>query len=147
MSGYLPGSTRQIHETQADGSIHAVSIDLTKGEGKIGEYDIGRIPTSNPKAESELLYKMRLIRQKLAIGVEIGWSENHARNNSFPIIDYYQQRHQIKEITNNNIKSSQERIRTYNNAETKRIIYLYRYVNTYRDSYGKAAEKGNPTTQ
>ena len=45
---------KQLHETQADGSVHAVSIDPgvrtpftwyspTKGVGKIGQYDIGRI--------------------------------------------------------------------------------------------------------
>src|ERR1044072_281502 len=45
---------KQHHETQADNSIHAVSIDPgvrtpftwyspTKGVGKIGEHDIGRI--------------------------------------------------------------------------------------------------------
>ena len=45
---------KQLRETQADGSVHAVSIDPgvrtpftwyspTKGVGKIGQYDIGRI--------------------------------------------------------------------------------------------------------
>ena len=56
ISGNLHGSEteKKLHKTQVDGSIHAVSIDPgvrtpftwyspTKGVGKIGEHDIGRI--------------------------------------------------------------------------------------------------------